>query len=366
MALGFFIDQLLFAFVAIASFFVVIFEAIPAIKQTDIAKAIFIIIGFEFIGGYILILKPYIDSGYVSRINNIIIPILLIATSYIYYTACTTDEGKIDKTNAAVFELIYPYDGLSVPQVRYCKECGFIKPPRSRHCPTSNYCVARYDHFCPIVAENVDVSEKLEGYPPTCNEDIVDDLKYMKFEKNRYDRGQVNNLLEIINPPHTWKIYKDMIDQKKIEYGQNQEQKEQENQIDLKTQLSTSYFDEHLDSVSKLPLSFSSVFPRYFPNRFPFHWLVQGSPKEVQRQCIAHEKERAERLKRNEKRKQIEGNQEENANEAIIEEDETISSFGEWLELYKKLRSEAIIEGLKENDEKSTDQKTEKEEVKRD
>ncbi|KAA6394970.1 MAG: hypothetical protein EZS28_009503 [Streblomastix strix] len=251
-----------------------------------------------------------------------------------------------------------------------------------------------------IIAENK--TQKIEHIPLTFKEDLIDDLKYIDIDENRYDRGILNNFLEIFNPPHTWKVYKELVKKKKNEIKEeNKKKKQQEKEIQKKSDenqvidepmvlrddkriysttsqkkvgipfemsqtkpsiLSTSHFDQHLSTVSNLPISFASIYPSYFPNRLPFHWILSADTEHEQELKEAHEKEREERLKRNEKNKEKELKKIEKGVSAVEEDEEEEGySFEEWLELYKKLRSEAIAEGQKAEEKIKDDKDTEKE-----
>ncbi|KAA6403223.1 MAG: hypothetical protein EZS28_001238 [Streblomastix strix] len=67
------------------------------------------------------------------------------------------DEVKINKSNVDSYELTYPYDGMTGPQVRYCKKCGVIQPVSSTYCEATGFYVARYDHFCPQIMKGIKI-----------------------------------------------------------------------------------------------------------------------------------------------------------------------------------------------------------------
>ncbi|KAA6371382.1 MAG: hypothetical protein EZS28_033091, partial [Streblomastix strix] len=245
---------------------------------------------------------------------------------------------------------------------------------------------------------------EVEDVPTTFAEDLVDDMQFLDSQTNlcKYDRGWWNNLVEVFNPPQTWKVYRDMINKKKKEIKNEEKlrkkgklpEKELKQEkidddsmvlrdgkkvystssqkkidIDIPTEIqsqttnpnkypsqSSTLFKEKLNSLSKMPLSFSSYFPDRFANRNLFHWMSDITPKQKE----AHEKEREERLKRNQKKEEKLKNTENSPQ--INTEEIQISNFNDWLEIYIKLREEAISDGLKEDepqlDEKDKDNKT--------
>lgn len=88
-----------------------------------------------------------------------------IALAFLARTA-TTDPGFIlrqpaPRTPAGALLIVrnvtetidFPLPGGGVRQAfverRWCYTCNILRPPRASHCPYSNACVERYDHYCP-------------------------------------------------------------------------------------------------------------------------------------------------------------------------------------------------------------------------
>lgn len=74
---------------------------------------------------------------------------LILSLAYIsYWKACFANPGVITPENQDQFLASYPYDSLLYFSDRKCNTCGSVRVPRSKHCTVTGQCIARFDHFC--------------------------------------------------------------------------------------------------------------------------------------------------------------------------------------------------------------------------
>ncbi|KAK9846363.1 hypothetical protein WJX81_002404 [Elliptochloris bilobata] len=64
-----------------------------------------------------------------------------------------SDPGCIAADSLAAHTALYPAAPGS--QARSCWTCGWYRPARSKHCPLTQRCVARFDHYCGWVSNAI-------------------------------------------------------------------------------------------------------------------------------------------------------------------------------------------------------------------
>ncbi|KAA6400857.1 MAG: hypothetical protein EZS28_003616 [Streblomastix strix] len=226
--------------------------------------------------------------------------------------------------------------------------------------------------------------------------DLIDDIQHVDITQNKYNRGLLNNIIDVFRPPHTWKIYKDIVKKKESDLKQeklNKKKKEVEKQIELNVlkekerldlnpqekekekqsdelvpiitnkddniktlantntnkslliqalqqyqqQSSLSEQGQIPSIVAQLPFTFFSCFPDYFPNRHVFQ--VNFQKKEIKDGSPHKDKDE------NDIKKEQESTENKESENNDSQKNLVIHSFNEWVEIYQKLRFQAVTEG---------------------
>jgi hypothetical protein len=100
---------------------------------------------------------PYIPGPFVPSYHRITLTAMVFYTLAHWLYTCTTDPGVITSKTIDQYLRVFPYDGILYSK-KNCPTCGIVKPARSKHCRICNRCVARFDHHCGWI--NNDVGHK--------------------------------------------------------------------------------------------------------------------------------------------------------------------------------------------------------------
>ncbi|KAF0972194.1 hypothetical protein FDP41_009502 [Naegleria fowleri] len=97
---------------------------------------------------YLFTVFKAIPNLYVPAYHRYTGFVALVLTYFSFLKASFSDPGFIKKTNAKQFEKSFPFDEVMYISERKCTTCDIIRPARSKHCPLSGKCVAKFDHYC--------------------------------------------------------------------------------------------------------------------------------------------------------------------------------------------------------------------------
>jgi len=84
---------------------------------------------------------------------NLIFLLCNIIWIIIYIRLVLMDPGIIPKNSVSQEEMLDAFKQDKSSQ--YCITCRCKKPTRAKHCRTCNQCVARFDHYCPWINNDV-------------------------------------------------------------------------------------------------------------------------------------------------------------------------------------------------------------------
>jgi len=76
---------------------------------------------------------------------------LLFNIVYNYAKAAFMDPGLPPEYETGMAELRSHVEELGEAQMKQCKKCDRLKPPRTHHCSICNRCVLKMDHHCPWI-----------------------------------------------------------------------------------------------------------------------------------------------------------------------------------------------------------------------
>jgi len=108
------------------------------------------LIGFVTYTGFFFILPLLEKEGLLVQISLSTTGMFLVFNIvYNYARSAFTDPGQPPEYEKGMVELRSQVEQLG--QMKQCKKCHRLKPPRCHHCSICNRCVLKMDHHCPWI-----------------------------------------------------------------------------------------------------------------------------------------------------------------------------------------------------------------------
>jgi len=113
-------------------------------------------------GGYVAFVTSawqLIPGPYVSEVHLVLGPLATSASLLFFILTCFSDPGVVTAANVERHLACYPFDGLLYSPKR-CPTMRLSCPPRSKFCRVTNRRVARFDHYCGWMANDIGASKR--------------------------------------------------------------------------------------------------------------------------------------------------------------------------------------------------------------
>lgn len=144
--------------------------------------------GSLLLGIYILVLTVYLpflrlqDDGHILNITNTILllcihTVLLIMVVWSYLRVRFTNPGNIPRPHNLTLNELHALESGQLPMnliygpaqlatrefmacetsgnLKYCQTCQIYRPMRVSHCQQTGRCVAKFDHYCPLLSSAI-------------------------------------------------------------------------------------------------------------------------------------------------------------------------------------------------------------------
>ena len=98
---------------------------------------------------------PLMPNRYMAGYHKAVGAAVFVGCAITFILASFKDPGVVTRANAATMARAYPYDNFMYTEGRVCETCGTPRIARAKHSRVTDRCVARFDHYCIWLANDV-------------------------------------------------------------------------------------------------------------------------------------------------------------------------------------------------------------------
>lgn len=120
--------------------------SVPSISKLAILFVVALIIFLAYTPQYLFI---YFEPGILSKAQKSWFNLFVFFIWWCYYRTCTIDAAPQGWVSKAVSNTNNNGGKLEEENIRWCKKCQCMKPPRAHHCKKCAKCIPKMDHHCP-------------------------------------------------------------------------------------------------------------------------------------------------------------------------------------------------------------------------
>ena len=130
---------------------------------------LFVLFGLFVLGYPTYLLKLLPATIYHLKTLHLIFVFMNVLMLWFFMKTHTVDPGTLAKNTSeyehairqmAFYDAWRQSDAGYNPLNRLCHTCRLVKPPRAKHCKTTNRCIRHFDHYCPYVYNTIGLKNR--------------------------------------------------------------------------------------------------------------------------------------------------------------------------------------------------------------